>query len=193
MEPQLLFMVKRIFRLLLLFFVVFFAGIGVFFFTQKGQPKNAVLESVKLPTVVVAEAPDASQITPDGKRTLTMKTTNSGDLTTYSFTDGDQVLFTKTVSKDSQMSIPYNTWSPDDKNFFVKEVNSGVINYYVVPGEDNVADLFRQKFPTAKLQEITGWADRALLIVNANLDGNDVSFWYDLTSKGFIRLSNRFN
>ena len=186
-------MVKRIFRLSLLFFVVFFGGIGVFLYTQKGQPKDINIENVKLPTVVVAEAPDASQISPDGKRTLTMKVTTSGDLTTYSFTDGDTVLFTKTVSKDSQMSIPFNTWSPDDKNFFVKETHSGVTNYYAVPGEENVADLFREKYPTATLQEITGWADRTLLVLNVNIDGKDGSFWYDLASKSFIRLSNRFN
>ncbi|HSX49090.1 MAG TPA: hypothetical protein VLE44_02420 [Candidatus Saccharimonadales bacterium] len=187
-------MVKRIFRLLLLFFVVFFGGIGVFLYTQKDQPKTtADLENVKLPTVVVAESPDASQTSPDGKRTLTMKTVTSGDLTTYSFTDGSTVLFTKTLPKDSKMGIPSNTWSPDDKKFFVKETNSGNTNYYVIPGEDNVADLFKQKYPAATLQEITGWADPGLLILNVNIDGKDASFWYELTSKSFIRLSNRFN
>jgi hypothetical protein len=184
---------KRIFKSLLLFFFVIAAASGVYIFTQQSSASNYTSENVKLPTVVAAETPSPTQVSPDGKKTLTMKTSEANGITTYSFYSGDTNMFYKDLTNDSAMSIPFNTWSVDDKYFYVRETTPNQTNYYVIPGQINITDKFTEKYPTYKLQDVTGWASPTLLIVNANTGSADISFWFDLTSQSFIRLSNRFN
>ncbi len=178
------------------------AGSGVVFFylslsPQKTQPvannyTNSNGNAVKLPTKVEAMKPvDETVISPDGKASLVMKVQIQDGMITYSFYNSDEFILSKTTS--GKISLPFNTWSTDDKHFFIKEEINGQNNYYSEPGDINVTQKFAEKFPDYKFQEITGWADKNLLIVNANDGTNDISFWFDITSQSFIRLSGRFN
>lgn len=175
--------------------LVFIISLGfLVFFLQRQQSSKYANNSVQLPTKVEAVSPEISSsslISPDGQKTLVMKWEKQGGETTYSFYSGSQLLLTKITS--GQMLIPYNAWSVDNKHIFLKEEVNGQINFYVAPGNINVSDKFKEKFPDYTLQDMTGWAAENLLIVNANDGKNDVSFWFDLTSQTFITLSNRFN
>lgn len=161
---------------------------------QKQTSTNSQADSnvVNLPTKVeaVSPTPDQTIISPDGKSSLTMKTEANGSETTYSFYTNGALAFTKTTS--GKMSVPYNTWSIDDKHFFVREDVSGQSNFYIEPGDINLTQKFNEKFPNDKLQEATGWAAENLVVVNAN-NGRDISFWFDITNETFISLATRFN
>jgi hypothetical protein len=184
---------KRIFKSLILFFIVIVSATGIYIFTQKKSTNDYSEQNVKLPSVVAAQTPPPTQVSPDGKETLTMRTSQANGITTYSFYDGNTLLFKKDLNDGSIMSIPFNTWSVDNKYIFLRESTPMATNYYVIPGEINITDKFTEKFPTYKLQDVTGWASPTLLIVNANNGTSDISYWFDLTSQSFIRLSNRFN
>ncbi|CAN5282220.1 hypothetical protein BH10PAT1_BH10PAT1_6620 [soil metagenome] len=165
-----------------------------------GLVNKTTISPMPVPSVVsiapaVSTAP-VSVISPDGKATLTLRKTSNKDLVTYSFTSSAGVSFTRSLGTENSMSIPFNTWSTDNKYFFVQEENMNQ-NFFIVVlpnGESiNINDYFTQKFPDYKLQEVTGWASPTLLIVNANTGTADVSYWFEVTSKTFTRLSNRFN
>ena len=145
-----------------------------------------------------------SMDSPDGKATLTMKTTTDKNSITYFFSTSN-LIYTKITTKDDVFSIPFNTWSPDKKYVFLKETKGSTTNFLLLnatgaPFKDNsqfinVSDVFAQKLPIYTLTDTTGWAAGTLLIINTNkADGSEgPSFWFDLSSSTFIQLSNRFN
>lgn len=188
---------KHLSKLLPVLVVLTITSAGAFFVANNLNKQSPVASQAAPPNlpILAAEPQATTQISPDGKEALTMKKETSGDSTTYSFTTQKGFLFTKTVSKGVTFSIPFNTWSPDNKYVFVKEDAGSTVNYWVYPGEINVTNFFVQKLPNFKLGDITGWASNTLLIVNTNNpDGSEgPSFWFELPSKSFIRLSNRFN
>lgn len=185
---------KQIFKIVSISLILVVALASIFFLVQKNSDTKQT-ETVKLPTSVAAEnLPDpTSQVSPDGSHTLTLKSSTSGAQTTYSFYTADKLLLSTTIPTESYFSIPFNTFSPDNKYVFVKEVTPTKTNYHVLPGNINVTTLFAEKYPAYTLQEITGWAAPNLLIVNASTGTSNISLWFDLTTTSFITLSNRFN
>ena len=186
---------KQIFKIVSTSLILITAIGSIFLLIQKSNQKNYLTTAIKLPTTIVAEDVPLSQISPDGTKTLTMNTSTSDNQVTYSFftNSNPEISFTKTLTKASKFSIPFNTWSPDNKYVFIKETTPSTVNYYVLPGETNVSTKFKEKYPDHSLQEITGWAAPNLLIVNASKGNSNLSFWFDLSTKTFISLSNRFN
>ena len=145
--------------------------------------------SPKLPAAPVAKTSSPTVVdSPDGKAKLTMKKTKSTNLVNYTFSI-DKPIFSKTIASTNTISIPHNTWSPDNKYIFLKEDQDKEINYNVlsVTGKEfiNVSSLFREKYPDLKLVEITGWAAPTLLILNTQKS----SFWFNVTNKSFTLLS----
>jgi hypothetical protein len=147
---------------------------------------------------------------PDGTKTLTMKKQPIKDLKKYSFyvssTDTvEQMILSKELENTQNLEIPYNTWSPDNKYIFLKELTPILNNYYVfsttgnpVPDnaqQVNIQELFSQKLPEYKITDVTGWAGPTLIIVNttANKDGQNISFWFDVTNQSFTQLGTYFN
>ncbi|MEK7079054.1 MAG: hypothetical protein AAB929_03200 [Patescibacteria group bacterium] len=147
---------------------------------------------------------------PDGTKSLLMKKRRAEDQTNYSFftsssSEYPQLIFARDLDESHSLTVPYNTWSPDNKYFFLKETTPTVNNYFIfnasgVPLKDeikyiNIQDLFSQKQPDYSITDVTGWADPNLIIVNAkkNNDGQLVSFWFEVSSQSFIQLSTYFN
>src|SRR5258708_2325327 len=67
-------------------------------------------------------------ISPDGSKTLVMKTTIGADARkTYSFSVqespslGEHLVYSKTLDVGDEMSIPFNSWSPNNQYFFIQE------------------------------------------------------------------------
>lgn len=137
-------------------------------------------------------------VSPDGRSTILMDKKSSGESTDYSFTINDAdgkgfLLFSKSLALSSKISVPLNTFSPDNKNIFLKEDDS----FYVWSVSDgsslNISQLFSEKLPDLKLLDITGWAAPGLLIVNTqNPDGEKRSYWFEVPSQSFIQLATNF-
>jgi hypothetical protein len=148
---------------------------------------------------------------PDGSKTLIMQKQPTASTTDYSFLisnqsdNSEKSVLTKKENAANNITIPYNSWSPDNVYFFLKESTPGLTNYYVshtsgqtFPGNSqsiNIQDLFVKKITQYTLAEITGWAAPNLLIVNTKTTQGEQgpSFWFDLPSQSFIQLSTRFN
>jgi hypothetical protein len=134
-----------------------------------------------------------SQSSPDGKENLNMSTQIINSMATYSFTS-NKINFTRIDNEDVKVTIPFNTWSNDNKSVFIKEDLGETANYWIYPVGINLTDFFKEKLPDLKLTDVTGWAAPNLLIVNTNKSNNDKAstYWFDTVNHNFIQLSNRF-
>lgn len=168
-----------------------------------------------LPTVtptptpaLVPEVTYLSQTSSDGKEKVNMKQVDVQGMKTYTFTLTETEknittpLFTQHVATESSMQIPFNTFSPNNSYLFL-ERKDGETHHYLVFQTSGAAfggkqyidatDAFTSYTSTYTHPVATGWADNALLIVNAkDANGQGVSYWLDLSSQSFIRLSNYF-
>jgi len=183
--------------------------------TRGQQPKITLPNSQGTSYTPPVARADASQETtvrsPDGKWALKMKEEKGKENVIYVFSilsssDGSQKeIFRKTVSTTSTMSIPVNTFSPDDKYIFLKEMGVGGAGYLVfsVSGAPLVKDtltveisgLFADKYPDYKITDVTGWGGVNLIVINTDKSDGSLgsSFWFDVASRSFIKLSTRFN
>lgn len=150
-------------------------------------------------------------LSPNGKMTLTAKNVRKADITTQTFitsTEADKnpvQIYSADSGSDRVISIPFNTFSPDNKHIFLKVGTSEKPKYLVlrtdgknIKGEEKTVEitgLFYEKYPEFKITDVTGWGDIGLVVVNSDyLDGKTgPSFWFDLSNFGFIRLSTKFN
>lgn len=183
--------------------------VGTPYLLAKYKAINYARGQVILPGAIeaVTKAEDSlsTTLSPDGKATLTEKKQTTKGSTTYTFTTDTGLTFTKTLAVPGTISIPFNTWSNDDKYIFLKEDVNGQTNYYVLSASGktfadgslfiNLSDVFARKLPNLKLSEATGWAAPTLIVVNTTTsDGKEgSSFWFEITDQSFIQLSERFN
>ncbi|MBI2268558.1 MAG: hypothetical protein HYU80_03935 [Candidatus Blackburnbacteria bacterium] len=201
----------KLLSLLILFFVLI-TGLSVLYgkkslpLSLRPTPVSVVTPS---PTPVLPKVVDT--IAPDMKQTLIMKEEQSGNSVTHTFlTQGEKdetakQIFAKTVNLPQTITIPFNTWSPGgNKYLFLKETSEGENSYIVIALEKlfssnlqsvNVGEMFMKKYSDYKITDVTGWAAPTLLVVNTdNMDGTvGPSFWLDVSSLSFIKLSTRFN
>lgn len=173
--PQLRFMITKL-------IIIILSAMGIVYFSLRpSSPQLPTPPLVKTSSPTIVESPD-------GKARLTMKKTISNSLVNYTFSI-DKPIFSKTIASTNTISIPHNTWSPDNKYIFLKENLGKETNYNVlsVSGKEliNVSGLFRQKYPDLKLVEITGWVAPTLLVLNTQKS----SFWFNVTNRSFILLS----
>ena len=115
-----------------------------------------------------------------------------------------QLIFRKEGVLSQNLSIPYNTWSPDNIYVFIKEATPTVNNYYVFFTSEssfsdssqylNIQSLFAEKVSDYIILDVTGWAAPNLLIVNAkeNQSEKKVSFWFEVSSQSFLLLGTYF-
>ena len=194
---------KHQFRLLILIFLLITA-IGIFFVEFLAKPSKNNPSSPPTFPVAEAQTPDLTNIiSPDGLMTLTMKKEKVQDGITYTFftvnskTGTQNTIFTKTVSPGDAISIPVNTFSPDDKYIFLKEENSGKTDFFVVTksGVLDISGPFTVKYPKLTITDVTGWGGMNLVVVNTNKEDGSLgsSFWFEVPGGGFIQLSTRFN
>lgn len=187
-----------------------------FFLYRDGFPFKfnvaASLPSVQMPSEVVApKVTETSQISPDGEKFVIMTATeNSDGITAYQIStenaDGTNKIqvYTQNLDSTRNMSVPYNTWSPDDKYFFVQE-NFGKdkrILVFQATGEPfsqeepylDAASIFKAKETGNIFDEATGWASETLIIINTvKKDGSKgYSYWFEVPSKAVIQLSTDF-
>lgn len=205
-----------------LFTVLFIAvvtSVCLFVLIQKDNKIYQPVFSATVPTLMlpsptptsVGPIQVAEMDSPDGTKKLTMKRVLIKDMMSYSFIISDNTGSTEPVSIEisvkpsSSFSIPYNTWSPDNKYFFLKETSPKITSYLVFSSDGgtlargasflNIQDIFVEKVPNLVIEDVTGWADPILLIVNTKKPSGELgpSYWFEIPGENFTQLSSRFN
>ncbi len=178
------------------------AGVVVYFGFRPKEGETAKTPIQTPRSAVAQEAQSTTVLAPDGKMSMTMRKEGKNDVV-YTFSTKDEAtgiqkqVFQKTVSADTTLSIPLNTFSPDDKYFFLKESGPSGTTYFVPMGDQvfDIPALFAAKYDKYKITDVTGWGGMTLIVVNTDKisGGEGPSFWFDVTNKSFVLLSNRFN
>lgn len=206
----------RSIKTLFIVFVIIAIGLGIILLRQRSVSISGLAFFSTSPTPLlvptIAFIPDSSSDhmdSPDGTKTLTIDGFYREDATEYSIsitsaeTQSRERIFT-TVDFSDKVTIPYNTWSPDNKFFFLKETTPTKTNYYVfrVSSEAfsdgsqylDVQKFFTQKYDNFEITDVTGWAGINLLLVNAKAIGGEekASFWFEVNRQRFTRLSTYF-
>lgn len=143
--------------------------------------------------------PNLSQVSGDGVATVSIK--QAGELAEI-IVDGKMIL-TKKTEPSRQLSVPYNAWSPDNKYFFLTEKMGDASEYLVMKSNGSsfnndvpylmIRDQFAKDYPDVTIKSVTGWAAPTLIILNAKSENEDnMSFWFDVQTQKFIRLSTYF-
>lgn len=204
-------------ELITLLFIILTTGLSILFLTQRSYKADnrvySALPDFPTPTpMIIFSNPiqETSMDSPDGTKILTMERQQMKDYVKYSFFTSSksepakQIIFSKEEIPSQGLSIPYNTWSPDNVYVFLKESTPVVNNYYVffTSGDkfpDNsqyldILSLFAQHVSGYTISDVTGWAAPNLLLVNAKANQGEkkVSFWFDVTSQSFTQLGTYF-
>lgn len=189
---------KYFLRLVAIFVLVFFVGI---FLEVKFPSLFNLSGSSSLSPASVGVGKGGLQsdqvLSSDGTMKLSVKKAGS----TYSFFvsnangKNSKLIFTKAVNSGDGISIPQNTFSPDNKYFFLKEkigINSDVLVFKTSgsifsSGQQylNPISLSKVKNLSYSITDITGWDDPTLLHVKTN----GPNFWFDVESSVFIQLA----
>ncbi len=153
---------------------------------------------------------DYEVVSPDGKYSLSLNNKGSDLIhqTVILQTVKDsstKILLEKSASKDSLLTVPSNTFSPDDKYIFLKDGADMNTKYLVLrtdsknlKGETKSAEiisLFYAKYTDFVVTDATGWGGIGVIVVNTDYKNGKIgpSFWFEPASLGFIRLNTRFN
>ena len=190
------------------FFILIITVLTFIFTTQLNIKKNKTLITSAAPPVIspIETETSNSMDSPDGSKTLTLE--KKGQLLTIftlSKTDNKRtpVYKEETVGSD-KLEIPYNSWSPDNAYFFLKEKNPEYNNYFVFQSTGglfpnnlpyvSIQELFNQNAPDYLIEDVTGWGGINLIVINTKnkTDNRKVSFWFDVPSQSFIQLGTYF-
>lgn len=167
-----------------------------------------VLDKNATPTVsFTPTGTTTSQISSDGTRKVVLNTiANKDGSATYNVsTDNNtQVLFSKTLPAGSNISIPYNTWSPQNTYFFIQENDGSQTEIMVFNGNgetfangDAFLDLtgvFAKDEPNVLFDQASGWAsDNLIIILTKNTDGTEsTSYWFGVPDESVTPLATEF-
>lgn len=203
---------KRLFKFLVLFIVVGIGVIGIIALKSRDQKPKNLPELLAAP--VSSPTSSTSNVTkvgsPDGQKTLEMTEKKEGEQITYTVSVSgvngvSNVVFNKTYDAGWSVSIPYNTFSPDNKYLFLKVSGPSTTGYVVVNSTGSainqsnqtveIMSQFGAKEPNYKITDVTGWAAPTLIVINTDKSDGSIgpSFWFDLSDLSFISLSTRFN
>lgn len=195
--------------------IIAFAALLSMLFVMQGNNSNRQFRIVTplatQPEPTTAPIPPEStvmQISPDGTRNVVMKTTHNKDETaTYAVFSANgagekrNLIYAQTLSRGESMSIPFNTWSPDNNYFFIKKNNDTVLAFKA-SGEAfadgsqylDVTDIFKKRGTGYNYADATGWASETLIIVNTTKEDNTKgpSYWFEVPSKAVIQLATDF-
>jgi hypothetical protein len=199
---------NRLIKILLGIGLVAIAAVGFLVKHGASQPQPQKTSTYSPPVVNAEPSQSVTQDAPDGKASLTMKAekVEGGISYTVLTTGADKVqkeVFKKKVTTGTVISIPFNTFSPNDKYLFLKEVSPENTSFFVLAtngdplkGGAQTIDftgLFTAKYPDNKIKDVTGWGGLTLIVINTEKNGETgSSFWFDVSSASFIQLSTKF-
>lgn len=167
-----------------------------------------VLDKNTAPTVAFTPTGATTfQTSSDGTRKVIINsTTNLDGSTTYNVTtdSSSNIIFSKTLPEGSSISIPYNTWSPDNTYFYIEENDGTQLKYMVFNGTGetftngqaflDLTGVFAQDDPNSVLSTASGWAsDNLIIILTKNSDGSEgTSYWFGVPDESVTPLATLF-
>lgn len=183
---------------------------------KKQSDLKVVQNQTPIPTPVeTPEVPNkdrfAEAVSPDGKKTLSMIATEGETGNKYTITllteksDEPQVVYEELFASGVVIQLPFNAFSPEGKYIFLKQVDQSGTKYLTLPISKgfetgirpvtNVSELFYSKYSDYVITEVTGWGGVSLLVVNTDTAKGDKgpSFWYEVSTGRFYKLTTRFN
>jgi hypothetical protein len=201
-------------------FLVVFLGTAMAFFvmgTQNNKISQRVFSS-SLPAVITPSPTEtyfdslkeSVMDSPEGSKTLILQKQTIKGIVTYSLfvtskSDGQKLQILKKVEASTNgLLIPFNSWSPDNVYFFLKETTPVGDDYLVFQTSGDffsnnspyisIQELFKSKVPNHIIEDVTGWGGLNLILINAKSveQNNKVSFWLDVPSQTFIQLGTYF-
>lgn len=151
----------------------------------------------------------SSMDSPEGSKTLTVERVEYARSASYSVfvtekQGGERIDLMTHDATFQDLTIPYNTWSPDTGYFFLKETTADRSDYRVFQSsgdrfpEDilslSIPSLFTESVQGFVIEDVTGWASATQIIVNTRGIETDakVSFWFDVPSQTFTQLGTYF-
>lgn len=208
-----------------LFFILLASALGLFavFYMRQPHHMNSVQVISSIPNFIAQNLTPTPtpQVTPpppvttswnssDGTEKLTMQTTLGSTTKSFTFTvtnsstNSTTPLFSTSLPLSSNMSIPFNAFSPDNAYLFLKETAADGTHFLVFKTSGvaftngdtfiDISPLFATHLSQYTLVDVTGWASPTLLVVNTKKSDGSTgpSFWFDVTTRGFIQLSTLF-
>lgn len=189
--------------------------LAMYFYNKPKTFSLPVIDMQLNPTPTVAPLPQvetSSQISPDGTKKVMMTVSFKSDSTTKDYvvktanSDGtnQQQIYAATLPVSESLTLPFNSWSPDDKYFFIQHMTQSGSEASIFRADGasmtstdqsfNAKELFVARSTSYTYQEITGWASESLLIINTTqADGTKgPSYWLEVPSKAIIQLSTEF-
>ena len=103
------------------------------------------------------------------------------------------------------VSVPLNTFSPDNRFIFLKEDNENKPKYLVMRTDGKnlkgdlkyveLTSLFYEKHPDFVISDVTGWGGYTQLVLNTDSKEGKTgpTWWFDAASLTFYKLTTRFN
>lgn len=201
-------------RLLLIFcLVLVITGVLLVANFYLGKSQQSGTKSIPPVFADINPGPKTTTIlAPNGKMTLIVKEEKVKDGVLDMFSTQDEKaasatqIFSETLPEGTSISVPYNTFSPDNKYIFLKKIAPTGVSYFVLKTDGTAfakdeksidfLSLFKAKYPDDhSVTDVTGWGGLNLIVVNTDKPDGTIShsFWYDVDSNSFIQLSTRFN
>lgn len=204
------------------FFIAIAAGVGLFLAVMVNRPQWNVaptmlaIDANSIPTpipteIFVPKESTASEISSDGTRKVILRTienknkTQNVTLATKDEEDSEQIVFNIMLEEGKSITIPYNSWSPDNKYFFIQlnKPQGKDIMVFRAKGEPfatgesylDLTGLFAKKETGNNFKEATGWGSESLIILNTTTSDakQGPSYWFEVPSKAIIQLSTLFD
>lgn len=210
-------MVKRL-EIDALLFMIVGAFVGMFLVSYvKNQPvqfhSNAFVDTTAptiTPTPTITFTPTTtteSQISLDGTHKIVLKTIHNQDLSkTYELATSDNgpAIYTKTLSANENITLPFNAWEPQNRYFFIQENLESGPNILVFQADGtpfadgeayfDLTDAFNHYGSPDTYDAATGWAGYNIIVINTKAtDGSQgTSYWYELPYGSIIPLATKF-
>ena len=174
--------------------------------TPTDAPTPTNVPSPKPSIIFNPEVTSISQSSSDGTKTVTVSSSaNTNGNQTYSVSiNNGPVIFSKTLTAGNSLSIPYNTWSPDNTYFFLQENSGNQTQVMVFNGNGqpfanggeylDLTGVYNQDITSLAFSKATGWAaDNLIIIETNNSSGNEsTSYWFGVPGESLTPLSTLF-
>jgi hypothetical protein len=130
----------------------------------------------------------------DGSSSNLIKTVNVAN-------NKETTILEKNLANGTSIMIPSNSWSPDNKQFFVEQISPDNTYYFVYKGDGSsfkqgqsyldIGSFWANSKYTYSINTVTGWASDDLLVVyTSKQDGTKgPSFWFVISTHSFLQLS----
>lgn len=171
------------------------------FYNQAAAPLTSPIPSL-IPTPFLQ---NDEVISPDGTMKLTLQTKNKadGNISYSIFTETTEGQDRQEVfnidNKNGEISLSSNSWSPDNKYFFIIQKKYDLINAFVFKSDQvsrlnpdiDLLSIFEKNGSDFEITNVTGWDSETLLHVRTQEKKNKKkgpSYWFDIISQGYIEL-----